>query len=165
MSRHSNEVPFPQAALLGCAVVTGAGVVLNSAKVQAGETVELPVANGDAASASEEAPADAPTTARMPASMTNIALRFGERGDGGTGPTRSRPPVIDLANSRLTFKFIEPIRLDQHCSKIRCWHGVTSASWLPAALRRLCRLIVAPSLQEPPKGIPEAPFGVRVKVM
>ena len=34
-----DTIPFPQAALLGCAVVTGAGAVLNSANVQAGETV------------------------------------------------------------------------------------------------------------------------------
>jgi hypothetical protein len=39
-----------------------------------------------------------------------MAFRFAERGDGGTaGPTSSRPPVIDLANIRLTFKFIGPI--------------------------------------------------------
>jgi hypothetical protein len=56
--------------------------------------------------------------ARIPASVMNIIFRFAERGDGGTGgPTRSGPPVIDLANKRLRFNFILPIRLDQHCSK------------------------------------------------
>lgn len=36
-----DDIPFPQAALLGCAVVTGAGAVLNSADVQAGETIAV----------------------------------------------------------------------------------------------------------------------------
>lgn len=35
----SKDVPFPQAALLGCAVVTGAGAVLNSADVQTGDAL------------------------------------------------------------------------------------------------------------------------------
>lgn len=33
------ELPFPQAALLGCAVVTGAGAVLNAADVQPGDAI------------------------------------------------------------------------------------------------------------------------------
>lgn len=33
------EIPFPQASLLGCGVVTGAGAVLNTASAQAGDTV------------------------------------------------------------------------------------------------------------------------------
>jgi S-(hydroxymethyl)glutathione dehydrogenase / alcohol dehydrogenase len=40
------DLPFPQAALLGCGVVTGAGSVLNTAKVQAGETVVIFGAGG-----------------------------------------------------------------------------------------------------------------------
>jgi S-(hydroxymethyl)glutathione dehydrogenase / alcohol dehydrogenase len=35
------EIPFAQAALLGCGVVTGAGAVLNTADVRAGETVVI----------------------------------------------------------------------------------------------------------------------------
>jgi S-(hydroxymethyl)glutathione dehydrogenase/alcohol dehydrogenase len=35
------EMPFPQAALLGCGVVTGAGSVLNTANVAAGESVVI----------------------------------------------------------------------------------------------------------------------------
>src|SRR5580704_14897092 len=63
-------------------------------------------------------PTPVPTMARSPASVTNIILRFAERGDGGTsGPTRSRPPVIDLANNRLRFNFILPMRLDPNSSK------------------------------------------------
>jgi S-(hydroxymethyl)glutathione dehydrogenase / alcohol dehydrogenase len=41
-----NEMPFPQAALLGCGVVTGAGSVLNTARVSAGETVVIFGAGG-----------------------------------------------------------------------------------------------------------------------
>ena len=40
------EVPFPQAALLGCGVVTGAGSVLNTANVSAGDTVVIFGAGG-----------------------------------------------------------------------------------------------------------------------
>lgn len=39
-------IPFPQAALLGCGVITGAGAVLNSADVRAGETVVIVGAGG-----------------------------------------------------------------------------------------------------------------------
>jgi S-(hydroxymethyl)glutathione dehydrogenase / alcohol dehydrogenase len=35
------EMPFPQAALLGCGVVTGAGAVLNTARVSPGDTVAI----------------------------------------------------------------------------------------------------------------------------
>src|SRR5579863_2497705 len=40
------ELPFAQAALLGCGVVTGAGSVLNTANVSAGETVVIFGAGG-----------------------------------------------------------------------------------------------------------------------
>jgi S-(hydroxymethyl)glutathione dehydrogenase/alcohol dehydrogenase len=40
------EVPFPQAALLGCRVVTGAGSVLNTAHVRAGDAVLIFGAGG-----------------------------------------------------------------------------------------------------------------------
>jgi S-(hydroxymethyl)glutathione dehydrogenase/alcohol dehydrogenase len=40
------EMPFAQAALLGCGVVTGAGSVLNTANVQAGESVVIFGAGG-----------------------------------------------------------------------------------------------------------------------
>jgi S-(hydroxymethyl)glutathione dehydrogenase/alcohol dehydrogenase len=40
------EMPFAQASLLGCGVVTGAGAVLNAAQVSAGETVVIVGAGG-----------------------------------------------------------------------------------------------------------------------
>src|ERR1700722_9275636 len=40
------ELPFPQAALLGCGVVTGAGSILNTANVSAGDTVVIFGAGG-----------------------------------------------------------------------------------------------------------------------
>jgi S-(hydroxymethyl)glutathione dehydrogenase / alcohol dehydrogenase len=40
------DIPFPQAALLGCGVVTGAGAVLNTANVRAGDTVVIIGAGG-----------------------------------------------------------------------------------------------------------------------
>jgi len=42
----SKELPFAQAALLGCGVVTGAGSVLNTAKVSPGDTVVIFGAGG-----------------------------------------------------------------------------------------------------------------------
>src|SRR5216684_4215717 len=42
----SKEMPFAQAALLGCGVVTGAGAVLNTASVAAGDTVVIFGAGG-----------------------------------------------------------------------------------------------------------------------
>lgn len=42
----SKELPFAQAALLGCGVVTGAGSVLNTANVSAGDTVVIFGAGG-----------------------------------------------------------------------------------------------------------------------
>lgn len=41
LARVPNEIPFPQACLFGCGVVTGAGAVINTANVQAGETVAV----------------------------------------------------------------------------------------------------------------------------
>ena len=41
-----NKLPFPQAALLGCGVVTGAGTILNTARVQAGDSVVIFGAGG-----------------------------------------------------------------------------------------------------------------------
>jgi S-(hydroxymethyl)glutathione dehydrogenase/alcohol dehydrogenase len=41
-----NEMPFAQAALLGCGVVTGAGAVLNTANVKPGESVVIVGAGG-----------------------------------------------------------------------------------------------------------------------
>src|SRR6202158_6458897 len=72
----------------------------------------------------------------MPASVTNIIFRLAERGDGGGGgPTRSGPPVIDLANMRLRFNFTWPIRLDRYSSKflasagLHLRHGYRSPLW------------------------------------
>lgn len=42
----SEQIPFPQAALLGCGVVTGAGAVINTANTQAGDAVVIIGAGG-----------------------------------------------------------------------------------------------------------------------
>lgn len=41
LAKVPDAMPFPQAALLGCGVVTGAGAVMNTANVQAGDTVAI----------------------------------------------------------------------------------------------------------------------------
>src|SRR6266852_2378200 len=60
----------------------------------------------------------------MPAIVMNVALRTAERDDGAGGPTRSTPPVIDLANSRLRLNFIVPVRLPQNLSKFLAAQGL-----------------------------------------
>jgi len=42
----SDDIPFPQAALLGCGVVTGAGAVINTSNTQAGDSVVIIGAGG-----------------------------------------------------------------------------------------------------------------------
>ncbi|GAA2228142.1 Zn-dependent alcohol dehydrogenase [Herbiconiux moechotypicola] len=42
----NDAIPFPQAALLGCGVVTGAGAVINTANTQAGDSVVIIGAGG-----------------------------------------------------------------------------------------------------------------------
>ncbi len=46
LSKVSDEVPFPQASLLGCGVITGVGAAVNTADVRPGETVVVIGAGG-----------------------------------------------------------------------------------------------------------------------
>lgn len=41
LAKVPTDLPFPQASLLGCGVVTGVGAVLNAAEVEAGDTVAI----------------------------------------------------------------------------------------------------------------------------
>lgn len=41
LAKVPKEIPFPQAALLGCAVITGAGAAINSANMRPGDTVAI----------------------------------------------------------------------------------------------------------------------------
>src|SRR5437868_6728148 len=63
----------------------------------------------------------ASTAARTTSSMRRVA----ERGDGGAGgPCWTNSSVIDLANNRLTLKFILRDVLEQYGSKILAGHGL-----------------------------------------
>ena len=54
----------------------------------------------------------------------DVALRTAECDVvGAGGPTRSTPPVIDLANRRLRLNFILPVRLEQYYSKFLADRG------------------------------------------
>src|SRR5271156_6018724 len=65
------DMPFAQAALLGCGVVTGAGAVLNTANVRAGDTVVIIGAGGVGLNAI--------SGARTPGATRIIAINSGER--------------------------------------------------------------------------------------
>jgi S-(hydroxymethyl)glutathione dehydrogenase/alcohol dehydrogenase len=74
------EMPFAQAALLGCGVVTGAGAVLNTADVSAGDTVVIFGAGGvglNAVSGARIAGASRIIVIDIQASRLEAARRFG----------------------------------------------------------------------------------------
>jgi S-(hydroxymethyl)glutathione dehydrogenase/alcohol dehydrogenase len=74
------ELPFPQAALLGCGVVTGAGSVLNSANLSAGDTVVIFGAGGvglNAVSGARIAGASRIVVIDIQAKRLDQARRFG----------------------------------------------------------------------------------------
>jgi S-(hydroxymethyl)glutathione dehydrogenase/alcohol dehydrogenase len=74
------ELPFPQAAVLGCGVVTGAGSVLNTASVSAGDTVVIFGAGGvglNAASGARIAGASRIVVIDIQAKRLDEAKRFG----------------------------------------------------------------------------------------
>ena len=74
------ELPFPQAALLGCGVVTGAGCVLNTANVSAGDSVVIFGAGGvglNAVSGARIAGASRIVVIDVQAKRLDEAKRFG----------------------------------------------------------------------------------------
>jgi len=74
------KLPFPQAALLGCGVVTGAGSVLNTASVSAGDTVVIFGAGGvglNAVSGARIAGASRIVVIDIQAKRLDEAKRFG----------------------------------------------------------------------------------------
>jgi S-(hydroxymethyl)glutathione dehydrogenase/alcohol dehydrogenase len=74
------EIPFPQAALLGCGVATGAGSVLNTASVNVGDTVVIFGAGGvglNAVSGARIAGASRIIVIDIQEKRLNAALRFG----------------------------------------------------------------------------------------
>ena len=74
------ELPFAQAALLGCGVVTGAGPVLNTANVNAGDTVVVIGAGGvglNAVSGAHIAGASRVVVIDIQAKRRDTARRFG----------------------------------------------------------------------------------------
>src|SRR6266852_3088512 len=99
----------------------------------------------------------------MPAIVMNVALRTAERDDGAGGPTRSTPPVIDLANSRLWLNFIVPVRLPQNPSKFLAAQGLhLRHGYRPQPEGRLNCQVGRARMAEP--GVDSSvTFGVRVK--
>jgi S-(hydroxymethyl)glutathione dehydrogenase / alcohol dehydrogenase len=93
------ELPFAQAALLGCGVVTGAGSVLNSAKVTAGDTVVIFGAGGvglNAVSGARIAGASRIVVADIQAKRLEEAQRFGATDVIDSTKTKPVEAVRDL---------------------------------------------------------------------
>jgi S-(hydroxymethyl)glutathione dehydrogenase/alcohol dehydrogenase len=93
------ELPFPQAALLGCGVVTGAGSVLNTANVGAGDTVVIFGAGGvglNAVSGALLAGASRIVVIDIEAKRLDEALRFGATDVIDSTKTKPIEAVRDL---------------------------------------------------------------------
>jgi len=74
------EVPFAQACVLGCSVITGAGTVVNAARVKEGEIVVVVGAGGvglNAIAAARRAGADRVIAVDISADKLAMATRFG----------------------------------------------------------------------------------------
>jgi S-(hydroxymethyl)glutathione dehydrogenase/alcohol dehydrogenase len=93
------ELPFAQAALLGCGVVTGAGAVLNTANVSAGETVVIFGAGGvglNAVSGARIAGASRIVVLDIQAKRLDEARRFGATDVIDSTKTKPVEAVRDL---------------------------------------------------------------------
>jgi S-(hydroxymethyl)glutathione dehydrogenase/alcohol dehydrogenase len=93
------EMPFAQAALLGCGVVTGAGSVLNTANVSAGESVVIFGAGGvglNAVSGARIAGASRIVVIDVQAKRLDEAKRFGATNTIDSTKTKPVEAVSDL---------------------------------------------------------------------
>ena len=93
------ELPFAQAALLGCGVVTGAGSVLNTANVGAGDTVVIFGAGGvglNAVSGARIAGASRIVVIDLQAKRLDAARRFGATDIINSTKTKPVEAVRDL---------------------------------------------------------------------
>ena len=93
------KLPFPQAALLGCGVVTGAGSVLNTANVSAGETVVIFGAGGvglNAVSGARIAGASRIVVIDIKTKRLDEATRFGATDVIDSSKTKPVEAVRDL---------------------------------------------------------------------
>lgn len=93
------ELPFPQAALLGCGVVTGAGSALNTANVNAGDTVVIFGAGGvglNAVSGARIAGASRIVVIDIQAKRLEEAKRFGATDVIDSTKTKPVDAVRDL---------------------------------------------------------------------
>ena len=93
------DLPFAQAALLGCGVVTGAGSVLNTANVRAGETVVIFGAGGvglNAVSGARIAGASRIVVIDIQAKRLDQAKRFGATDVIDSSKTKPVEAVHDL---------------------------------------------------------------------
>src|SRR5690349_572314 len=93
------EMPFAQAALLGCGVVTGAGAVLNTASVVAGDTVVIFGAGGvglNAVSGARIAGASRIVVIDIQPKRLEVARKFGATDVIDSSKTKPVEAVRDL---------------------------------------------------------------------
>ena len=95
----SPEMPFDRAALMGCAVVTGAGAILNTAKVAAGEDVAVIGCGGiglAAINAARIAGARHIVAVDPVAAKRDLALRLGATAAFAPNEERLKEQVVEL---------------------------------------------------------------------
>ncbi len=93
------DMPFPQAALLGCGVVTGAGSVLNTANVSAGDSVVIFGAGGvglNAVSGARIAGASRIVVIDIQEKRLNVARSFGATDVVDSSKANPVEAVLDL---------------------------------------------------------------------
>src|SRR4029077_12033726 len=101
------ELPFPQAALLGCGVATGAGSVLNTANVNAGDTVVIFGAGGVGLKHDIPMYAELYLQGRMnlddlvsrKISLRNVNDGYAALKDGSLTRLKQSPPTISMEHS------------------------------------------------------------------
>ena len=106
----NNQIPFPQAALLGCSVVTGAGAAINTAHVRPGDTVAVIGTGGIGLNAI--------SGARLAGAKHIIAMTSSTASSRSEEIRRHRPhqpsttdPVAAVQNSRVSRPCLEVIGL------------------------------------------------------
>lgn len=108
LARVNKEIPFSRAALLGCGTVTGAGAVINSAKVRPGDTVAVIGTGGvglNAIAAAQLSGAKMIIAVDIQDSKLAMARRFGATHTVNPGDTDTVEEIRRLSGGGVDFAF------------------------------------------------------------